>query len=113
MPPSAKPTAKKAPEPQAKQSASKPLTAPQKALRKLGLNRAIDLALHLPLRYEDETSIVRLSDTSEGDVAQIEATVTSCEVAYKPRRQLLVVVDDGSDTLLCDFSISTPLNKKR
>jgi ATP-dependent DNA helicase RecG len=76
----------------------KPLTAPQKALRKLGLNRAIDLALHLPLRYEDETRIVRLADTREGDVAQIEATVTSCEVAYKPRRQLLVVVDDGSDT---------------
>ena len=35
----------------------KPLTGPQKALRKLGLERAIDLALHLPLRYEDETRI--------------------------------------------------------
>ena len=65
MPPPAKPTAKKATEPQAKQSASKPLTAPQKALRKLGLNRAIDLALHLPLRYEDETRIVRLSDPAK------------------------------------------------
>ena len=32
-----------------------PLSAPQKALRKLGLVRDIDLALHLPLRYEDET----------------------------------------------------------
>ena len=38
---------------------NKPLTGPQKALRKLGLNRAIDLALHLPLRYEDETSLVK------------------------------------------------------
>jgi ATP-dependent DNA helicase RecG len=112
MPPSAKPTAKKAPEPQAKQSASKPLTAPQKALRKLGLNRAIDLALHLPLRYEDETRIVRLSDTREGDVAQIEATVTSCEVAYKPRRQLLVVVDDGSDTCTLRFFNFYPSQQK-
>ena len=34
-----------------------PLTAPQKALQKLGLARDIDLALHLPLRYEDETKI--------------------------------------------------------
>ena len=33
----------------------KPLSAPQKALHKLGLDRPIDLALHLPLRYEDET----------------------------------------------------------
>jgi ATP-dependent DNA helicase RecG len=32
-------------------------SAPQKALRKLGLVRDIDLALHLPLRYEDETRI--------------------------------------------------------
>ena len=29
------------------------LSAPQKALRKLGLVRDVDLALHLPLRYED------------------------------------------------------------
>jgi ATP-dependent DNA helicase RecG len=88
------------------------LTAPQKALRKLGLNRAIDLALHLPLRYEDETRIVRLSDTREGDVAQIEANVTSCEVAYKPRRQLLVVVDDGSDTCTLRFFNFYPSQQK-
>jgi ATP-dependent DNA helicase RecG len=112
MLPPAKPTAKKATESQAKQSVSKPLTAPQKALRKLGLNRAIDLALHLPLRYEDETRIVRLSDTREGDVAQIEATVTSCEVAYKPRRQLLVVVDDGSDTCTLRFFNFYPSQQK-
>ena len=103
MPPTAKPTAPKTTDSQTQVSVPKPLTAPQKALRKLGLDRAIDLALHLPLRYEDETRIVRLLDTREGDVAQIEATVTSCEVAYKPRRQLLVVVDDGSDTCTLRF----------
>ncbi len=100
---SAKPTAK--PEP-------KPLSAPQKALRKLGLDRDIDLALHLPLRYEDETRIVRLADTREGDMAQIEATVVSCEVAYKPRRQLLVVVDDGSDTCTLRFFSFYPSQQK-
>ena len=112
MPPPAKPKPKKTLEPQATQSASKPLSAPQKALRKLGLNRAIDLALHLPLRYEDETRIVRLVDTREGDVAQIEATVTSCEVAYKPRRQLLVVVDDGTDTCTLRFFNFYPSQQK-
>jgi ATP-dependent DNA helicase RecG len=99
----AKPTAK--PE-------TKPLSAPQKALRKLGLDRDIDLALHLPLRYEDETRIVRLADTREGDMAQIEATVVSCEVAYKPRRQLLVVVDDGSDTCTLRFFSFYPSQQK-
>ena len=72
-----------------------PLSAPQKALRKLGLVRDIDLALHLPLRYEDETRIVRLRDAREGDTVQIEAAVTACEVTMRPRRQLLVTVDDG------------------
>ena len=112
MPLPAKPKHKKSSEPLATQSAIKPLTAPQKALRKLGLNRAIDLALHLPLRYEDETRIVRLANTREGDVAQIEATVTSCEVAYKPRRQLLVVVDDGSDTCTLRFFNFYPSQQK-
>ena len=81
----------------------KPLSAPQKAMRKLGLVRDVDLALHLPLRYEDETRIVRLRDAREGDTVQIEATVTRCDVAYKPRRQLQVVVDDGSDTCTLRF----------
>ena len=40
----------------------------QQALRKLGLLRDIDLALHLPLRYEDETRITPLRNAREGDV---------------------------------------------
>jgi ATP-dependent DNA helicase RecG len=91
---------------------TKSLSAPQKALRKLGLDRDIDLALHLPLRYEDETRIVRLAETREGDMAQIEATVVSCEIAYKPRRQLLVVVDDGSDTCTLRFFSFYPSQQK-
>ncbi len=89
-----------------------PLSAPQKALRKLGLLRDIDLALHLPLRYEDETRIVRLCDARDGDTVQIEATVTSCEIAFKPRRQLLVTVDDGSDTCTLRFFTFYPSHQK-
>jgi ATP-dependent DNA helicase RecG len=91
---------------------TKALTEPQKALRKLGLARDIDLALHLPLRYEDETRIVRLRDAREGDVVQIEATVTACEIAYRPRRQLLVTVDDGTDTCLLRFFTFYPSQQK-
>ncbi len=83
--------------------ASRALTAPQKALRKLGLVRDIDLALHLPLRYEDETRLTRLCDARDGEVVQIEGTVTSSELSFRPRRQLLVTVDDGSDTCTLRF----------
>jgi ATP-dependent DNA helicase RecG len=75
----------------------------QRALRKLGLVRDIDFALYLPMRYEDETRIVRLADVHDGDVAQIEAVVTQSEVGWRPRRQLVVMVDDGSDTCQLRF----------
>ena len=100
--------------------AIKPAAAPagaakspiQKALDKLGLRRDIDLALHLPLRYEDETRITRLGEAHEGDTVQIEATVTACEVTLKGRRQLLVTVDDGSDTCTLRFFSFYPSQQK-
>jgi ATP-dependent DNA helicase RecG len=88
------------------------LSGPQKALLKLGLGRDIDLALHLPLRYEDETRIVSLRDCREGDTVQIEATVTACEIAYRPRRQLVVTVDDASDTCVLRFFSFYPSQQK-
>ena len=91
---------------------AKALSEPQKALIKLGLARDIDLALHLPMRYEDETRIVKLQDCREGDIAQIEATVTACEVVYRPRRQLMVTVDDGSDTCVLRFFSFYPSQQK-
>ena len=94
-------------------TAAPPLTAPQRALRKLGLTRDIDLALHLPLRYEDETRIVRLSDARDGDSVQIEGEVTHQEVTFRPRRQLLVSVNDGSDTVVLRFFNFYPSQQKQ
>jgi ATP-dependent DNA helicase RecG len=91
---------------------SSALSGPQKALKKLGLARDIDLALHLPMRYEDETRIVKLRDAREGDTAQIEAVVTACDIAYRPRRQLVVTVDDGSDTCMLRFFSFYPSQQK-
>ena len=84
----------------------------QRALKKLGLLRPIDLALHLPLRYEDETRIVRLADTRDGDTVQIAATVVGSEIRPGPRRQLLVTVDDGSDRCLLRFFSFYPSHQK-
>ncbi|OYT91384.1 MAG: ATP-dependent DNA helicase RecG [Burkholderiales bacterium PBB3] len=89
-----------------------PKSPSQKALEKLGLKRDIDLALHLPLRYEDETRITKLRDAREGDTVQIEAVVTNCEVSYRPRRQLVVTVDDGSDTCTLRFFSFYPSQQK-
>ncbi|MDI1340982.1 ATP-dependent DNA helicase RecG [Polaromonas sp.] len=89
-----------------------PKSPPQKALEKLGLRRDIDLALHLPLRYEDETRITRLADARDGDMVQIEAQVTHSDITFRPRRQLRVTVDDGSDTCVLRFINFYPSHQK-
>ena len=90
----------------------KELSAPQKAMHKLGLVRDIDLALHLPLRYEDETRIVALHYARDGEVVQVEGTVTKQDIQYRPRRQLLVTLDDGSDTCTLRFFSFYPSHQK-
>jgi ATP-dependent DNA helicase RecG len=80
--------------------AGKPLSAPQRALRKLGLVRDIDLALHLPLRYEDETRLVTIASLRDGVSGQVQGQVVDSRVEQRTRRQLLVRVDDGSGELL-------------
>jgi ATP-dependent DNA helicase RecG len=97
---------------EAKAVAMPPKNAMQKLLEKLGLKRDIDLALHLPLRYEDETRIRMLRDAREGDQIQIEGQVVDCEVVYKPRKQLLVKIDDGSDVCTLRFFNFYPNQQK-
>ena len=67
-------------------------------LEKLHLNTAWDLALHLPLRYEDETKIVPISSAPLGEVCQVEGEVLHQEVQFKPRKQLVAQIkgDDGA-----------------
>jgi ATP-dependent DNA helicase RecG len=89
------------------------LSLVQRALRKLGLVRDIDFALYLPMRYEDETRVVRLADTRDGDMAQVEGVVTACEVVFRPRRQLIATIDDGSDTCELRFFNFYPSQHKQ
>jgi ATP-dependent DNA helicase RecG len=77
---------------------------PADKLAKLGLARDIDLALHLPMRYEDETTLTPLGDLLPGMTAQVEGVVFDNEIAYRPRRQLLVKLrDEHGDTLTMRF----------
>ncbi|MCW7539998.1 ATP-dependent DNA helicase RecG [Aquabacterium sp. A7-Y] len=87
-------------------------SAPQKALEKMGLERDIDLALHLPLRYEDETRITRLRDARHGQAVQVEGVVSDSQVTLRPRRQLVVTLDDGSDTVQLRFFSFYPAHQK-
>jgi len=85
-----------------------PLSNAQKAqnkLAKLGLRSDMDLALHLPLRYEDETQVMSIHDASlrGTQVVQVEGIVSKSDIQFRPRRQLVVTIADDSGPLVMRF----------
>jgi len=68
-----------------------PATA--KKLAKLGIRSRFDLLYHLPLRYEDETRLTPLGQAIPGSPAHVETRMRSTEVAFRPKRQLVVHCD--------------------
>jgi ATP-dependent DNA helicase RecG len=85
-------------------TAKKTVSAEAK-LAKLGLHTDMDLVLHLPMRYEDETQVITIEEARlhGGDTSQVEGVVVKNEIAYKPRRQLLVHISDGTGDLQLRF----------
>ncbi|SAK65310.1 ATP-dependent DNA helicase RecG [Caballeronia temeraria] len=82
----------------------KPVVKTADKLARLGLKSDIDLVLHLPMRYEDETQLTPIGELIPGDIAQTEGVVFDNEIAYRPRRQLLVKIhDDAGDELTLRF----------
>lgn len=72
-------------------------------LAQIGLRNEWDFALHLPIRYEDETRITRVRDALTGVACQIEVEITHTEITYRPRRQLVVQATDGSEDVYLRF----------
>ena len=66
-------------------------------LARLGIAREEDLVLHLPLRYEDHTRLVPLARVKVGETLQTEGTVVNVDIQYRPRRQLVCLLEDGPD----------------
>jgi ATP-dependent DNA helicase RecG len=93
--------------------AARAKTAPQRAMERLGLLRDIDLALHLPMRYEDETRIAPIGPLRGGELAQVEGIVTDNRIEERSRRQLLVRLADDSGELLLRFLNFYPSTQKQ
>jgi ATP-dependent DNA helicase RecG len=67
-------------------------------LQKLGIRGKRDLALHLPMRYEDETRLTPLGEARAGTPVVVEADVVEADVKYRPRRTLVVKLSgEGHD----------------
>ena len=72
-------------------------------LNRLGISRPEDLLVFFPIRYEDETQIFEIMDAPEREPVQIEVTVIQAKVEFRPRRQLVVTVEDCSGRAILRF----------
>ncbi|QDC45492.1 ATP-dependent DNA helicase RecG [Candidatus Methylopumilus universalis] len=72
-------------------------------LKKLGVEDVFSLAMHLPIRYIDETIVTPIHDIQMGELSQIEAEVIRAEIVYKPKKMLIVQVKDASGSLQLRF----------
>ncbi len=82
-------------------------------LAKLDIHGPRDLILHLPLRYEDETRLTPIAAARAGFPAQIEGEVVSCEIAPRPRRQLVARIRDASGILVARWLHFYPSQQKQ
>jgi ATP-dependent DNA helicase RecG len=71
----------------------------ERKFQRLGLYSPADFVVHLPLRYEDETSIIPVMHLRPGLSAQVEGEILDSEVLFRPRRQLVANLRDDSGTL--------------
>jgi ATP-dependent DNA helicase RecG len=83
----------------------------QQKLARIGIHKLSDLVTHLPLRYEDETRIVSIHDALSGETVQVEGTVVETHIRFRPGRQLVSEVDDGSGRLMMRFFNFYPSQK--
>ena len=72
-------------------------------LAKLGIASRLGLVLHLPLRYDDETKLYPVNAAPPGVPVVVEGTVIDSSIQYRPRRQLVCSVGDGTGVLVLRF----------
>jgi ATP-dependent DNA helicase RecG len=89
---------------------------PPTALEKMGLNSPMALALHLPSRYEDETELFTIEEAlglGRFHSIQTQGVVIRSQVLFRPRRQLLVTIEDESASLQLRFLNFYPSQQKQ
>ena len=99
-----------------KPSSTAQIKAVQTPLSRLGLDTPAALALHLPIRYEDETKIVNIAQAIVAlatSAVQTQGYVIRCEVQFRPRRQLVVLIADETDELTLRFLNFYPSQQKQ
>lgn len=72
-------------------------------LKRLGIHTIQDLLFQLPLKYQDRTKIVPISESSAYDEVQIEGEIMASEIVFRGKQNLVCKIKDKSDTLTIRF----------
>ena len=72
-------------------------------LQRLGIYNLQDLLFHLPMRYQDRTSVKEIGSLQIGDEVVIEAEVINCEIKFSKKRTMLCRLQDGSGSITLRF----------
>jgi len=82
----------------------------------MGLNTPMALALHLPSRYEDETELFTIEEAiglGAFNSIQTQGVVIRNQVLFRPRRQMLVTIEDDTAALQLRFLNFYPSQQKQ
>ena len=85
-------------------------------LQKMGLDSPMALALHLPSRYEDETELLSIEEAiAQGrfNSAQTQGVVIRNQVLFRPKRQMVVTIEDETESLNLRFLNFYPSQQKQ
>lgn len=82
-------------------------------LAKLNIHTVQDALFHLPIRYQDRTSVVPIGQLRFGDEAVIEGEVSGCEIKMGKRRSLICRLRDHSGSLCLRFFHFSAAQKKQ
>ena len=85
-------------------------------LKKMGLDSPMALALHLPSRYEDETELYTIEEgliQGRFNSVQTQGVVVRNQVLFRPRRQMLVTMEDDTASLQLRFLNFYPSQQKQ
>lgn len=74
-----------------------------KHLSRLGVHSVLDLLLHLPMRYEDRTTLTPFHALRIGQAAVVEGEVLQVDKPKHGRTKLLITLTDGHRCLLLRF----------
>src|SRR5262245_18465450 len=72
-------------------------------LEKLGIRSEFDFVLHLPLRYDDETKLYPINAAPPRVPVLVEGNVVDADIKYRPKRQLVCHIEDGTGVLTLRF----------